>query len=444
MEQVIPVSTSLITNALTPKWTSFIPQSPTVRQHAALLLDHVRELLYGGAAGGAKSSYLLMAALQYADVPRYSALVMRRTFPQLAQADGLLERASDWLTGKAQGVDSVSGTPTRWIFPSGASLTFAHCQHEKDRYNFQGGAWQFIAFDELTQFSERIYRYLFSRLRRLSDTPVPLRVRGASNPGGEGHEWVKSRFITHDSILPSEDKPMFLAAKLMDNPHLDTRSYVESLQHLASVDREQLLNGNWDARPEGGLFKREWFGQLLDITPSNLTNKVRRWDIAATEERPGTDPDWAVGLLLERDDPTNTEYITDVERFRGTPNTVDQRLLDTAHHDGAGVKIRIEQEPGSAGKIAIEHFRKLLHGFDVKGVPSSGDKAVRAGPVISAAEHGNVKLKRGPWNETFLRELEMFTGEGHGHDDQVDALSGAHYDVNFVKQPGKAFAIKVI
>ena len=85
---------------------------------------------------------------------------------------------------------------TSWRFPSGASLSFGYLDTEADKYRYQSAEYQFIGFDELTQFSESQYTYMFSRLRRLKGSSVPLRMRGASNPGGYGHEWVKQRFIT--------------------------------------------------------------------------------------------------------------------------------------------------------------------------------------------------------------------------------------------------------
>ena len=119
--------------------------------------------------------------------------------------------------------------------------------------------------------------------------------------------------------------------------------------------------------------------------------------------------------------------IEDVVRFRGSPGTVEARVIQQARLDGTGVAVRIEQEPGSSGKIAAHHWSKALAGFDIKSVPSTGDKVVRSNPLASQAEAGNVSLVRGTWVEDYLRELEMFPGGSH--DDQVDASSGALADL---------------
>ncbi|MFN7135392.1 MAG: terminase large subunit domain-containing protein, partial [Myxococcales bacterium] len=183
----------MLQQALTPKVTKYFRHSPTDRQRAFLLYNG-REALYGGAAGGGKSDALLMAALQYADVPGYSAVLFRRTYADLAKPEALMDRANEWL----RGADAKWNEQRKqWRFPSGAVLSFGHLEHENDKYEYQGAAYQFIGFDELTQFTRTQYLYLFSRLRRLKGLPVPLRVRAGSNPGGVGHEWVFDRFFTN-------------------------------------------------------------------------------------------------------------------------------------------------------------------------------------------------------------------------------------------------------
>ena len=234
-----------------PYWPSY---SLSVPQGAFHSLQWVLEMLYGGAAGGGKTDALLEAAVQYSDVPGYKAILLRKTFTQLSQADGLIDRSHEWLTGRAKWNDQKH----RWTFPSGAILEFGHLQHEKDRFNYQGSAFDFIGLDELTHFTEAEYRYLFSRLRRHPDSPIPPRVRAASNPGGVGHRWVKRRFIDK---LPDPDDPsdtpekcaarVFMPAKLSDNPGIDQEAYRLALDQLDAQERAQLLDGDWDARPPG-------------------------------------------------------------------------------------------------------------------------------------------------------------------------------------------------
>ena len=226
---------------------------PSVVQAAFLALPHM-EAFYGGAAGGGKTDALLRAALQYADCPGYKALLFRKTYPELSQPGGLIDRSKEWLTGKA----SWNEQKHRWTFPSGAILEFAHLQHENDRFKYQGAELDFIGFDELTHFTEIEYRYLFSRLRRREGSPIPPRMRAASNPGGKGHRWVKRRFIDK---LPDPDDPsdtpekcagrIFIPAKLPDNPGIDQAAYREALEQLDPQELKQLLDGDWDARPPG-------------------------------------------------------------------------------------------------------------------------------------------------------------------------------------------------
>ena len=372
-----------------------------------------------------------MAALQFADVPGYSAIVFRRTYQDLMLPEALIDRSIKWLAGSDAKWD---GAQYVWTFPSGATLSFGYLKSEIDKFRYQSAEFQYIAFDELTQFPETQYRFLFSRLRRLEKVPIPLRMRSASNPGGIGHDWVKRRFLNPckhhkdgfqvaciDCLQASRlSGRKFVPARLIDNPHLDQRAYIESLNQLDPITRRQYLNGDWTARHGGSKFQREWF-QIVNQAPADA-KRVRFWDMAATTPKQGSDPDYTVGIKLSEKD--GVYYVEDVKRFRRSPQQVEQIILQTAQLDGLAVDIYMEQEPGSSGVMEIDHYaRNILKGFTFRGDKTTGSKEVRANPVSSAAEAGNIKLMDGTWVNNFLDELEAFPlGE---HDDQVDALSGA-------------------
>lgn len=233
------------------------PHEPHPPQAAFLDLD-CEEALYGGAAGGGKSDALLMAALQYVNVPGYAALILRKTFADLELPGAIMHRAQAWLIGTGAQWNANRKT---FVFPSGATLTFGYLQTEQDKYRYQGAEFNFVAFDELTQFDEADYVYLLSRLRRPDAGPlsrVPIRLRAATNPGGRGHRWVKRRFIDRQPRPDDpEDTPQkcaaraFVPAKLDDNPSVDREAYTSALGGLDPQTRAQLLSGDWNAREPG-------------------------------------------------------------------------------------------------------------------------------------------------------------------------------------------------
>jgi predicted phage terminase large subunit-like protein len=381
---------------------------------------------------GGKSSALLMAALQYASEPDYAALILRRTFRQLALEDAIMDRAERWLS---QTDAKWEGTDKRWRFPSGATLTFGYLDTERDKYQYQSAAFQFIAFDELSQFTKSQYTYLFSRLTRLEGSTIPIRMRAASNPGDIGHEWVKARFISPTSTQMKASGRFFVPALLEDNPHVDQPAYEDSLIELDPVTFEQLRHGNWDLDLAGNMFKRESFIVVPSAPPGQ---QVRYWDMAASEQKKGTDPDWTVGGLLASSH--GQYYIKGITRFQKTPADTEKIIRQTAEIDGLATRIFMEQEPGASGLIAIDHYaRDVLQGYAFTGIKSSGSKVVRAQPLSAAAENGNVKIcKDCQWIEDMLYELVAFPTKGI-HDDIVDALSGAFTQLNSKQdQPKRA------
>lgn len=216
---------------------------------------------------------------------------------------------------------------------------------------------------------------------------------------------------------------VFLPATLDDNPHIDRESYIKSLGNLDPITLRQLLKGDWSARHGGSMFQREWF-EVVDEAPRCVWE--RRWDLAATKVRPGKDPDWTAGALVGLSN--GVWYIADIKRIRETPGAVEDLIKQTAQLDSTNIRIRMEQEPGASGVNTIDTYqRKVLVGFNFLGIRSTGSKVVRAQPFSAAAYARNVKLVRGPWIGAFLDEAEGFP-EG-GHDDMIDAVSGAMADL---------------
>ena len=391
---------------------------PTPKQTAFLIVPN-KEVLYGGAAGGGKSIGLLAAASQYLDVPGYSALVLRQTYKDLALPDALMDVAQQWWSGT--GAKWVAKTYT-WEFPTAgdhSTLTFGYLETEKDKYQYQGAAFQFLGLDELTQFeTESRYLYLFSRLRRVEGFDVPLRARSTTNPGGIGHTWVKERFITHP-----EPERLFIPATLDDNPFLDQETYEDSLGYLDAVTKEQLRHGDWEIDPRGGMFKRDWF-EIIELLP-NLGYTVRYWDMASSTESEYNDPDWTVGTKMSLT--SDGQYVIwDIKRFRGTPKENEQVVAQTAAEDGIAVEIFMEQEPGSSGKTVIDHYRRnILAGYTFRPDKDyrTTKKEIRAKPFSAAAEDGQIRILLGNWISPWLDEHIIFP-DGR-HDDQVDSAVGA-------------------
>ena len=229
-------------------------------------------------------------------------------------------------------------------------------------------------------------------------------------------------------LPPGVDPPQpisvtFIPASVYDNPALleVNPEYVARLESLPLLERERLLAGNWKIRPAAGLyFKREWC-TIVDHVPADL-DVVRYWDLAATEKTELNDPDWTVGVKLGRDR-SGGYWLLDMVRARANPGDVEQLLLNTATQDGKRVTIGFGQDPGQAGKSQAQHLVRALSGFTVRPATESGDKLTRFGPFSSQCRAGNVKIRRGSWNEELFRILEGFPDLAH--DDEVDACSGS-------------------
>lgn len=409
-----------ILDYLQPKAPLFCPEEPSLTQKVFLRTLSL-EALFGGAAGGGKSSALLMAAMQYVDVPGYSAILFRRTYADLALPGALMDRFKSWIAMQ----DDIHWNANQYVatFPSGARISFGYLNNTNDYLRYKGSEFQFIGMDEVTEIRENDYRYLFSRLRRPASgelSKVPLRMRSASNPAPN---WVRQRFI----VEGPETSRIFVPSMLTDNPGIDADSYRMALQALDPIERRRLEMGDWWATSLGTLFDRTDFPIIDHHEVPQVTSSaraIRFWDMAATEpSHSNPNPDWTVGTLMLFDQ--GIAYVLDVKRARVKNEKVEQLVAQTAAEDGHTVGIRMEQEPGSSGKALIDQYaRYVLPGYDFHGIRSTGDKFTRARPFAAAAANGNVRIVRSPWITEWLDEMSSFP-EACDHDDQVDSAVGA-------------------
>jgi len=244
-----------------------IPGSPQER----MCQSSVREVGFGGQAGGAKSFGLVLDALYQLHLPNYNAIMFRRTYKQLMAADGLVDLSARIYPSLGGDYNKTNYT---WTFPRyhNNTIRFSYLEDEKSIEDTSGPQYAWIGFDELGNFNERPYLFMFSR-NRSSNPAIRCYIRSTFNPGGIGHFWIKKRFIDTDIVdapkyfkrvdgrdtITTKDDPLgtarlFIPSRLEDNPYLwrdGNSDYERGLSQLDSVDFRRLRHGDWDIRRSG-------------------------------------------------------------------------------------------------------------------------------------------------------------------------------------------------
>jgi len=250
-----------------------------------------REVLYGGSAGGGKSYAMLADPLRYMGNPNFSGLLLRHTTEELRE---LIYKSQELYPKIWKGI-KWSERKMQWTAPSGAKLWMSYLDREDDVLRYQGLAFSWIGFDELTQWATPFaWNYMRSRLRS-TDPDLPVFMRATTNPGGRGHHWVKKMFIdpsAYNTAFNATDidtgeelkypsghkksgqplfKRRFIPARLSDNPYLATQGdYEAMLLSLPEQQRRQLLEGDWDIK-EGAAFT-EFDRNIHVVEPYSIPN----------------------------------------------------------------------------------------------------------------------------------------------------------------------------
>lgn len=429
---------------------SFTPQP----KQQLFLSSQADLTIFGGAAGGGKSYALLLEPIYHVENEKFGAIIFRRTYPQITQEGGLWETSQQiypYLGAKA-----VEGD-LKWTFPQGSTVIFKHLENESTKYEWDGSQIPLICFDQLESFTEGQFWYMFSRNRSTCGVKPYVRATCNPKPGwlsrflswwvdektgyaipersgrtrwfcriADGLKWADTREELTNRYPDSMPKSVcFILSKLTDNQALMSKDpgYMANLLALPMVERERLLGGNWKIAIAGNIFRPEWW-KIIDDVPSDIISEARAWDLAATPEETGNDPDWTAGVKLARTSQGQI-IICDVVRFRGTPLTNEIKIASTANLDGVAVPIGMEEEGGASGKSLLSHYaRNVLFGYTLTPLKARVNKILRWSALSSAAEKGNVFLKRAKWNQDFIDELAGCKGEDEKND-SCDAASAA-------------------
>jgi len=406
--------------------------------------------IYGGAFFGGKSVALCMLGGRNVSNKYYNGVIFRRTYPEIVAGGGL------WDISRRL-YPQLGGVPTQndlnYEFPNGSKVKFSHLQYEKDLDSHLSSAYCFLGFDQLEEFTEKMFFFLLARNRpspgylwkcvcRATCNPRPgwladfLKWWWNPNTGypikeragviryftrkNERIIWVSKDWRGGDGIRPMS--LTFIPSTLKDNPIglASDPYYASRVSTMDKISVERNLRGNWKISYAGGIFDPSWFKKIKrDDLPKGI-KKLRYWDFAASEVKEGKDPDWTSGAecgYLDGD-----FFIIDIDRFRETPGITEQKMKKKAEQDGLDVSIRWEEEKGSAGKFNTFNLTGMLLGYDAQHDEIVGDKVERAKPLASAAYYGHVYIVEGPWNDAFLAEAGEFP---LGKRDQIDSVDGA-------------------
>lgn len=443
-------------------------------------------MLYGGAAGGGKSSSAVAFPLKWAHLHGMRSLILRR---QSKDLDDIIHKSWDLYPTVCPGASKVQSPHYRWTFPSGAEVTLSHCNNEDDWKSYDGWEINLLIFDELTHFTEQQYTFLIGR-NRSSRPGLPVYVRATTNPGGTGHEWVFKRWsawlnpnfkalglpersdeggrlppakpgeiwhvyldddgqevYSREPVFNPDGTPKtlsrtFIPAMLADNQHADPKYGARVSAIPDRVRRLQLRDGNWLVKTvEGALFKGV---QRFTRLPSEGGYGIAYGaDLAYTAS---TKADWSVllrGYIFDSD-----IYIVGMERkqVEATSFVLTMKAKLTERRGIVRWYIGGGGEKGTAQFIA-KHICDANNRTYLRALGATADKLVRATPVASTwnvptdDEGKPIEGKRGhifvpgedselygEWVDVFLNEVLSFTGDPKkdDHDDIVDALAALH------------------
>ncbi len=374
------------------------------QQLAEELSQRCDALLFGGAAGGGKSFWLLIhMARQMLDYPGNRGIIFRRVFPSLNRS--IIPRAQALLEPHWARYNKVEHN---FYFHNGSILECASLQYADTVNDYQGAEYGVVAFEEVTEFLESQVDYFKSRLRAPVDGPRPHLI-ATTNPGGVGHRWVKREWVkppgdtvAGGSLAPepykiwtaapkANESPMtrcFVPATLDDNPALLQRdpAYRDRLRSIKKASlRKALEQGDWDAieKVEGALWALDQIEGLR--VPGFDESTLAKIAVGVDPSGGSTTSHDEQGIIVVGKGYNGHAYVLDDRSCRLNPNGWGLRAVQAAI-DHKAEEIVVEKNYGGDMAISVikNAMRQLgLHekAIKVEPVTASRGKRVRAEPV---------------------------------------------------------------
>lgn len=433
---------------------------PQPGPQTAFLQSDADIAIMGGAAGGGKTYGLLLEPLRFFHLEGVNAVIFRREGQQLNLPGSI------WLESQKIYVD-LGCTPNKTLyqyqFSRNSYLKFSGLQYEQDVYSFQGAQLDFLGLDELTHFTEFQFWYLIGRLRSVSGQVKPY-CRATCNPDqGWVFDLIKwwidektgypiaersgkkrwmykldSRMVWFDDRetavkslaaqgIDDRIEPLsitFIPATLNDNQELlaNDPTYYSKLAQLPESERQQMLEGRWFFRPQGKLFKPDWFARFV-VEPRERDVVLITSDTASSTK---TANDYTCFQVWTR--AQGKMYL--LKEVHGQFSATQQlTLLRSLILESNAKYVSIER--AATGFYLIQEIVKST-GVIVLEMTRQKDKYARGHDVQAYVEQGYVLLNpNAEYYTGFISEVAAFSPENKTkaavHDDRVDCLIDAIY-----------------
>lgn len=410
----------------------YLAWTPNAGPQASAITCPIPEILYGGARGGGKTDCLLGKWLVHAARYRNAArgIILRRSTDELDEIKGRAEEIFPKLGAR------YSAMRRAWYFPGGAILKFRHLARDADASKYQGHSYTFVGIDEAGNFPSPDPIDKLKATLRTKYAGVRCEMFLTANPGGPGHGWLKKRYIDPAKPMTPIVDPttgevrIFIPSLITDNPYLSKdKGYLNRIRGSGPAWLVAAWeHGDWNATPEGGIYKSRWWKDRYALIPANAVFCVQSWD---TAYKPKETNDYSVcttWLCTPRD-----AFLLHVYRARADYPTV-KRMAKSLGQLFKPDAILIEDK--GSGQSLIQELREETP-YSVIDIMPDMDKVLRALASTAMMQAGRIHLPElAPWLVDL--EIELTTFPLAAHDDQVDSVSQF---INWFREHGVGDAV---